>query len=114
MDDFIPPKSCPPTHGVPPPVHEPRTRKERKGQTRGSSSNAAPPQAPTCVNWDDDMDDFMPPKPWPPTHDVCLPVHESRTRKERKGKSRGSSSHATPPAAPPSVNWDDDLDDFMP
>ena len=70
MDDFIPPKSCPPTHGVPPPVHEPRTRKERKGQTRGSSSNAAPPQAPTCVNWDDDMDDSMPPKPWPPTHDV--------------------------------------------
>jgi len=52
------------------------------------------------------MDDFMPPKPWPPTH-------ESRTRKERKGKSRDSSSHATTPAAPPSVNWDDDLDDFM-
>ena len=26
----------------------------------------------------------------------------------------GSSSHTTPPAAPPSVNWDDDLDDFMP
>ena len=54
-----------------------------------------------------------PPKPWPPTHDVCPPVHESRTRKERKRKSRDSSSHATPPAAPPSVNWDDDLDDFM-
>ena len=113
MDDFMPPKPWPPTHDIPPPVHEPRTRKERKGKARGSSSNAAPPQAPTCVNWDDDMDDFMPPKPWPPTHDVCPPVHESRTRKERKGKSRGSSSHATPPAAPPSVNWDDDLDDFM-
>ena len=28
---------------------------------RGSSSHAAAPQAPTCVNWDDDMDDFMPP-----------------------------------------------------
>ena len=80
---------------------------------RGSSSHVAPPAAQTCVNWDDDMDDFMPPKPWPPTHDVCPPVHESRTRKERKGKSRGSSSHATPPAAPPSINWDDDLDDFM-
>ena len=58
------------------------------------------------------MDDFMPPKSWPPTHDVCPPVHESRTRKERKRKSSGSSSHATPPAAPPSVIWDDDLDDF--
>ena len=81
--------------------------------TGGSSSHAAPHKAPTYVNWDDDMDDFMPPKPWPPTHDVCPPVHESRTRKERKGKSRGSSSHATPPAAPPSVNWDDDLDVFM-
>ena len=113
MDDFMPPKPRPPTHDIPPPVREPRTRKERKGKARGSSSNAAPPQAPTCVNWDDDMDDFMPPKPWPPTHDVCPPVHEPRTRKERKEKSRGSSSHATPPAAPPSVNWDDDLDDFM-
>ena len=29
--------------------------------TGGSSSHAAAPQAPTCVNWDDDMDDFMPP-----------------------------------------------------
>ena len=106
MDDFMPPKSWPRTPDVPPPVHEPRTRKEIKGKARGSSSNAAPPQAPICVNWDDDMDDFMPPKPWPPTH-------ESRTRKERKEKSRGSSSHATTPAAPPSVNWDDDLDDFM-
>ena len=82
--------------------------------TGGSSSHAAAPQAPTCVNWDDDMDDFMPPKPWPPTHDVPPPVHELRSRKERKGKARGSSSHTTPPAAPPSVNWDDDLDDFMP
>ena len=49
-----------------------------------------------------------------PTHDVPPPVHEPRSRKERKGKARGSSSHTTPPAAPPSVNWDDDLDDFMP
>ena len=81
--------------------------------TGGSSSHAAPPQAPTCINWDDDMDDFMPPKPWPPTHDVCPTIHEPRTRIERKGKLRGSSSHATPPAAPPSVNWDDDFDDFM-
>ena len=29
--------------------------------TGGSSSHAAAPQAPSCVNWDDDMDDFMAP-----------------------------------------------------
>jgi len=29
--------------------------------TGGSSSHAAAPQAPSCVNLDDDMDDFMPP-----------------------------------------------------
>ena len=106
MDDFMLLKAWPPTHDVCPPVHESRTRKERKGKTKDSSSNDAPPQAPTCVNWDDDMDDFMPPK-------TCPPTHECRTRKERKGKSRGSSSHTTTLAAPPSVNWDDDLDDFM-
>ena len=39
----------------------------------GSSSHDAAPQPPTCVNWDDDMDDFMPLKPWPPTHDVPSP-----------------------------------------
>ena len=66
------------------------------------------------VNWDDDMDDFMPPKPWPPTHDVPPPVHESRIRKETKGNARGSSSHVAPPAAQTCVNWDDDMDDFMP
>ena len=38
--------------------------------TGGSSSRAAPPRAPSCVNWDDDMDDFMPPKSWPRTPDV--------------------------------------------
>ena len=54
------------------------------------------------------------PKPWPPTHDVPPSVHERRSRKERKGKARGLSSHITPPAAPPSINWDDDLNDFMP
>ena len=62
MDDFMTPKPWPPTHDVPPPVHEPRSRKERKGKGRGLSSHAAAPQAPTCVNWDDDMDDFMPPQ----------------------------------------------------
>ena len=105
----------------------PQTRRRRRIRSSGdstwpaqeqmpgsSSSHVAPPTAQTCVNWDDDMDDFMPPKPWPPTHDVHPPVHEPRIRKERKGKPRGSSSHTTPSAAPPSVNWDDDLDDFMP
>ena len=114
MDDFMHPKPWPPTHDVPPPLHEPRIRKETKGKTRGSSSHVAAPAAQTCVNWDDDMDDFMPPKPWPSTHDVPPPLHERKSRKERKGKARGSSSHTTPPAAPSSVNWDDDLDDFMP
>ena len=71
--------------------------------TGGSSSHAAQPQAPTCINWDDDMDDFMPPKPWPPTHDIPPPVHELRTKKERKGKARGSSSNAAPPQAPTCV-----------
>src|SRR6185437_6942180 len=108
MNDFMAPKPWPPTHDVPPPVHEPRSRKERKGKGRGSSSHAAAPQAPPSVNWDDDMDDFIPPKPWTPTRDVPAPVHESRSKKERKGKARGSSSHTTPTAAPPSVNWDDD------
>ena len=56
--------SCPQNHGFQhmmfvPSVHEPRTRKERKGKSRGSSSNAAPPTAPPSVNWDDDLDDFM-------------------------------------------------------
>ena len=102
----------------------PQTRRRRWRRSSGDSSwpphkqmtggvKSCCTQAPTCINWDDDMDDFMPPKPWPPTHDVCPPVYESKTRKERKGKSRGLSSHATPPAAPPSVNWDDDLNDFM-
>ena len=31
-------------------------------KARGSSSHVAPPASQTCVNWDDDMDDFMPPK----------------------------------------------------
>ena len=82
--------------------------------TGGSASHAAAPQSPSCVNLDDDMDDFMPPKPWPPTHDVPSPVHEPRSRKERKGKGRGSSSNAAAPQAPTCVNWDDDMDDFMP
>ena len=82
--------------------------------TGDSSSHAAAPETPTCVYWDDDMDDFMSPKPWPPTHDVPPLVHEPRSRKKRKGKGRGSSSHVAAPEAPTCVNWDDDMDDFMP
>ena len=103
----------------------PQTRRSRRGRssgdstwqshrTGGSSSQTAPPPAPSSVNWDDDLDDFMSPKLWAPRPDVPPPVHESRTIKERKGKSRGSSSQTAPPPAPSSVNWDDDLDDFMP
>ena len=105
----------------------PQTRRRRRIRSSGdstwpaqeqmpgsSSSHVAPPAAQTCVNWDDDMDDFMPPKPQPPTHDVTPPVHEPRIRKETKGKARGSSSHVVPPAAQTCVNWDDDMDDFMP
>ena len=90
------------------------TWRPHEQRTEGSSSHSAPPPAPTSVNWDDDLDDFMPPKPWPPTFDVPSSIHEPRTQKERKGKSRGSSRHSTPPVAPASVDWDDDLDDFMP
>ena len=105
----------------------PQTRRRRRGRssgdstwppqshrTGGSSSQTAPPPAPSSANWDDNLDDFMPPKPWPPRPDVHPPVHETRTIKERKRKSRGSSSQTAPPPAPSSVNWDDDLDDFMP
>ena len=41
----------------------------------------------TCVNWDDDMDDFMPPKPWPPTHDVpplYMNVDLEKRKRERQ------------------------------
>ena len=80
----------------------------------GSSSNVAPPAAQTCVNWDDDIDDFMPPNHGL-QHMMFLPLYMNLDpKKERKGKTRGSSSHTTPPAAPPSVNWDDDLHDFVP
>ena len=105
----------------------PQTRRRRRIRSSGdstwpaqeqmpgsSSSHVAPPAAQTCVNWDDDMDDFMPPKPWPPTHDVPPPVHEPRIRKETKGKAKCSSSHVAPPVAQTCVNWDDDMDDFMP
>ena len=53
----------------------------------GSSSHASAPQPPTCVNWDDDMDDFMPPKPWPPTHDVpplYMNLESERRQRERQ------------------------------
>ena len=87
----------------------PQIRRMRRGRSSGdstwppqshrtgsSSSQTAPPPAPSSVNWDDDLDNFMPPKPWPPRPDVPPPIHESRTIKERKGKSRGSSSQTAP------------------
>src|SRR6185437_957848 len=70
----------------------PQTRRRRCGRssgdsiwppqshrTGGSSSQTAPPPAPSSVNWDDDLDDFMLPKPWAPRPDVSPPVHESST-----------------------------------
>ena len=59
------------------------------------------------------MDDFMPPNHGL-QHMMFLPLYMNVDSEKRKEKARGSSSHTTPPAAPPSVNWDDDLDDFMP
>ena len=54
----------------------PQTRRRRFVKSRGSSSQTAPPPAPSSVNWDDDLDDFMPPKPWPPRDDVPPPVRD--------------------------------------
>ena len=56
--------------------------------TGDSSSHAAPPQAPTCVNWDDDMDDFMPPNHGL-QHMMFLPLYtnlepEKRERERQK------------------------------
>ena len=55
------------------------SRPPQEQMTGGSSSHAAPPRAPSCVNWDDNMDDFMPPKSWPRTPDVPPPVHEPKS-----------------------------------
>ena len=52
--------------------------------TGDSSSHAAPPQAPTWVNCDDDMDDFMPPKSWPPTHDIPPPYTNLEPEKRER------------------------------
>ena len=60
------------------------SRPPQEQMTGGSSNHAAPHRAPSCVNWDDDMDDFMPPKSWPRTPDVPPSVHEPKTKKERK------------------------------
>ena len=64
--------------------------------TGGSSSHAAAPQAPSCVNWDDDMDDFMPPKPWPPTHDVpplYMDLEPEKRERERQEVRRAILHH---------------------
>ena len=55
--------------------------------TGGSSSHAAPPQAPICVNWDDDMDDFMPPNNGL-QHMIFLPLYTNLEPEKRERKSR--------------------------
>ena len=49
----------------------------------GSSSHVAPPAAQTCVNWDDDMDDFIPPKPWL-QHMMFLPLYMNLEPEKRE------------------------------
>ena len=64
--------------------------------TGGSSSHASAPQAPSCVNWDDDMDDFIPPEPWPPTHDVpplYMNVDPEKRERENQEVSRAILHH---------------------
>ena len=78
----------------------PQTRRRRRIRSSGdstwpaqeqmpgsSSSHVAPPAAQTCVNWDDDMDDFMPPKPCPPTHDVH-PLYMNLESEKRERESQ--------------------------
>ena len=107
-------------------------------QRSGSSlSHTALPASRTSVNLDDDQDDFMPPKPWPPRPDQRTGGSSSRTRPPAAPScvtwdddddfmppkpwpprldqgTRGLSSRNAPPSAPSCVNWDDDDDDFMP
>ena len=53
--------------------------------TGGSSSHAAAPQAPSCVNWDDDMDDFMPPNHGL-QHIMFLPLYMNLESEKRQRK----------------------------
>ena len=78
----------------------PQTRRRRRIRSSGdstwpaqeqmpgsSSSHVAPPAAQTCVNWDDDMDDFMPPNPGL-QHMMLLPLYmnleSERRQRERQ------------------------------
>ena len=55
--------------------------------TGGSSSHAAAPQAPSCVNLDDDMDDFMPPNHGL-QHMMFLPLYMNVDPEKRERESQ--------------------------
>jgi len=55
--------------------------------TGGLSSHATPPRAPSCVNWDDDMDDFMPPNHGL-EHLMFLPLYMNLEPEKREKESR--------------------------
>ena len=72
--------SCPPNHGLQHMMFlslymNLESERRQKGKARGSSSHVAPPAAQTCVNWDDDMDDFMPPPNHGLQHMMFLPLY---------------------------------------
>ena len=57
----------------------------------GSSSHDTAPQPPTCVNWDDDMDDFMPPPNHGLQHIMFVPLYmnlESENRQRERQEVR--------------------------
>ena len=82
--------------------------------TGGSSSHAATPQAPTFVNWDDDMDDFMPPNHGL-QHMMFLALYmnlESERRQRERQEVRQVMLHHLHHKLV--LIGDDDMDDFMP
>ena len=63
------------------------SRPPQEQMTGGSSSHAAPPRAPSCVNWDDDIDDFMPPNHGL-EHLMFLPLYMNVEPEKREKESR--------------------------
>ena len=63
------------------------TWRSHEQRTEGSSSHSAPPPAPTSVNWDDDLDDFMPPNHGR-QHLMYLPLYMNLEPKKRGRENR--------------------------